>query len=135
MTTTKFTLIPMLLALSLLTTACDRAEVTYMVGTLERDRIEIKVESSEPIIAIYARDGEVLKAGSPILDQDPSRAEARLAQLQALRDQARAAVAARFATSVPTGRPARLRPPSDHRMMAPIAPPMKPEAPVTKYAI
>jgi HlyD family secretion protein len=93
MTTTKFTLTPMLLALSLLTTACDRAEVTYMVGTLERDRIEIKVESSEPIIAIYARDGEVLKAGSPILDQDPSRAEARLAQLQALRDQARARLA------------------------------------------
>jgi len=76
-----------------LLTGCDRDEVTYMVGTLERDRIEIKVESNEPIIAIHAGDGELLQAGAPILDQDPTRAEARLAQLNALRDQAKARLA------------------------------------------
>lgn len=79
--------------LSLLLAGCDRGEVTYMVGTLERDRIEIRVESNEPITAIHARDGELLQAGAPMLDQDATRAEARLAQQQALRDQASARLA------------------------------------------
>ena len=60
--------------------ACDRTEITYMVGTLERDRIELKVESSEPIIAIHARDGQAVAAGDLVLEQDPERADARLAQ-------------------------------------------------------
>ena len=82
-----------LAAVTVLLVGCDRTEVTAMVGTLERDRIEIKVESNEPIIAIHARDGELLNAGAPILDQDPTRAEARLAQLNATRDQAKARLA------------------------------------------
>jgi HlyD family secretion protein len=73
--------------------ACDRAEVTYMVGTLERDRIELKVESSEPIIAIHAQDGQAVAAGDPVLDQDPERATARLAQQLGLRKQAAARLA------------------------------------------
>jgi HlyD family secretion protein len=73
--------------------ACDRTKVTYMVGTLERDRIELKVESSEPIIAIYARDGQAVAAGDPVLEQDPERATARLAQQIGLRKQAAARLA------------------------------------------
>jgi HlyD family secretion protein len=73
--------------------ACDRTEVTYMVGTLERDRIELKVESSEPIIAIHARDGQAVAAGDPVLEQDPERATARLAQQIGLRKQAAARLA------------------------------------------
>ena len=73
--------------------ACDRTEVTYMVGTLERDRIELKVESNEPIIAIQARDGQLVTRGDLILEQDPERASARLAQQIGLQKQAAARLA------------------------------------------
>ena len=73
--------------------ACDRTETSYMVGTLERDRIELKVESSEPIIAIHARDGQAVAAGDLVLEQDPERATARLAQQLGLRKQAAARLA------------------------------------------
>ncbi len=74
-------------------TACNDAEETYMLGTLERDRVEVSVESSEPIIAIHVQDGQVLKVGDLILEQDPARLERVLAQQAALRDQAAARLA------------------------------------------
>jgi len=82
-----------LLCLPLFLGACDRGETTYMVGTLERDRIDVVVESNEPIISIQAADGQVVEAGDLILEQDPARAEARLSQQSALRDQAAARLA------------------------------------------
>ena len=84
-----FILLPLLFTLS----ACDREETTYMVGTLERDRIDVVVESNEPIIIIQARDGQEVEAGDLILEQDPERAAARLAQQVGLRDQAVARLA------------------------------------------
>lgn len=77
----------------LLLTACDREPDTFMVGTLERDRIELKVESSEPIVSIHVRDGQVVARGDPVLSQDPLRAQERLAQLAGQRDQASARLA------------------------------------------
>lgn len=74
-------------------TACNTPDETYMVGTLERDRIEIRVESNEPIIAIHVQDGQILKAGDLILEQDPTRLQKTLAQQLALRDQAAARLA------------------------------------------
>jgi HlyD family secretion protein len=82
-----------IIAIAGLTSACNRTETTYMVGTLERDRIELKVESSEPIIAIHARDGQAVATGDPILEQDPQRAAARLAQQLGLRKQSAARLA------------------------------------------
>ena len=82
-------LLPLLFTLA----ACDREETTYMVGTLERDRIDVVVESNEPIISIQARDGQEVQAGDLILEQDPERAAARLAQQVGLRDQAAARLA------------------------------------------
>lgn len=79
----------LLMALS----ACDRSETTYMVGTLERDRVELKVESNEPIRTIHVQDGQEVAAGDLVLEQDSTRAEAKLAQLEALRDQAAARLA------------------------------------------
>ena len=73
--------------------ACNNADDTFMVGTLERDRVEVKVESNEPIIAIHVQDGQMLKAGDLILEQDPARLEDVLAQQIALRDQAAARLA------------------------------------------
>jgi len=85
----------LLLALLILATliACDNSEKTYMVGTLERDRVEVSVESNEPIIAIHVTDGQILKAGDLILEQDPARLEKMLAQQTALRDQSAARLA------------------------------------------
>ena len=83
----------LLLPLLLVLTACDREEITYMVGTLERDRIDVVVESNEPIITIQARDGQEVEAGDLILEQDPERAAARLAQQVGLRNQAAARLA------------------------------------------
>ncbi len=82
-------LLPLLFTL----VACDREEITYMVGTLERDRIDVVVESNEPIITIQARDGQEIVAGDLILEQDPERAAARLAQQVGLRNQAAARLA------------------------------------------
>lgn len=85
--------IPVLIFLLPAMTACDRDESTYMVGTLERDRIDVVVESNEPIISIQAEDGQEVKAGDPILRQDPERAQARLAQQIGLFKQATARLA------------------------------------------
>jgi len=74
-------------------TACSKEPVTYMVGTLERDRIDIVAESNEPIIAIHAADGQAVVAGDLILQQDPERAQGRLAQQSGLRNQAAARLA------------------------------------------
>ena len=82
-------LLPLLFTLA----ACDREEDSYMVGTLERDRIDLVVESNEPIITIQAQDGQEVQAGDLILEQDPERAAARLAQQVGLRNQAAARLA------------------------------------------
>lgn len=73
--------------------ACSPEPPDYMVGTLERDRIELKVESNEPIVEIHVRDGQAVAAGDPVLSQDPSRAQALLAQLAGLQEQAAARLA------------------------------------------
>jgi len=73
--------------------ACGRVESDYMVGTLERDRIEVIAESNEPIISIAVADGQPVAAEELILEQDPRRAQARLAQQVGLRDQSAARLA------------------------------------------
>lgn len=83
------------LAATLLLSACDNSERTTMVGTLERDRIELIVESNEPIVAIHVEDGQAVSPGDPVLTQNPERATARLAQAASQRDQAAALLAER----------------------------------------
>jgi HlyD family secretion protein len=73
--------------------ACNNNEETFMVGTLERDRVEVSVESNEPIVAIHVQDGQMLSAGDLILEQDPARLEKNLARQVSLRDQAAARLA------------------------------------------
>ena len=81
------------LTLLLVLSACNHSEDTFMVGTLERDRVEVTVENFEPIIAIHVQDGQMLKTGDLILEQDPARLERVLAQQAALRDQSAARLA------------------------------------------
>ncbi len=78
---------------SLLLAACNEQDENLMVGTLERDRIEVKVESNEPIVAIRIEDGAMVEAGELILEQDGRRHRARLAQAEAQRNQAAARLA------------------------------------------
>ena len=88
------TLTSLALALAALLLAyCERETENFMVGTLERDRIELKVESSEPIVSIDVRDGQAVVPGDRVLTQDPARARQRLQQLAGLRDQAAARLA------------------------------------------
>jgi HlyD family secretion protein len=79
------------LALTLIT--CGKNEKTFMVGTLERDRVEVTVESNEPIIALHVTDGQPVRAGDLILEQDPARLQRILAQQTALRNQSAARLA------------------------------------------
>ena len=81
-----------LLSLSLIISCAEKAADT-MVGTLERDRIELKVESNEPIVSINVEDGDYVEAGSLVLVQDPARNQARWDQQAALRNQAAARLA------------------------------------------
>jgi len=83
-------LIPCLL---LMLSACNGSDRTFMVGTLERDRVEVTVESNEPIIAIHVQDGQMLEKGDLIMEQDPARLQGILAQQLALRDQSAARLA------------------------------------------
>jgi len=73
--------------------ACNDSDDTFMVGTLERDRVEVTVENFEPITAIHVQDGEMLEAGDLILEQDPARLNRVLAQQIATRDQSAARLA------------------------------------------
>lgn len=76
-------------ALALVLAACkDEGQARHMVGTLERDRIEITVETSEPIAEIAVADGQLVARGDLLLRQDDRRYQARLDQAEAQRDQA-----------------------------------------------
>ena len=72
---------------------CDAGDSRQMVGTLERDRVEIKVESSEPIISRQVIDGQAVSAGDALFEQDPTRASAQYDQKTALSEQATARLA------------------------------------------
>ncbi len=72
---------------------CSETDENQLVGTLERERIELLAESNEPILSRYVQDGQMVEAGDLIVQQDPIRAQARLEQSQAQRDQSAARLA------------------------------------------
>ncbi len=51
-----------------------------LLGTLERDRVELVAEAQEPIIAVAVREGDAVTEGQLLLQLDPAAAGARLAQ-------------------------------------------------------
>lgn len=77
----------------LLLSACTDSQQNMMVGTLERERIELKVETNEPIVARHVIDGAEVQAGDILLQQDTTRLQARLEQVSAQRDQSAARLA------------------------------------------
>ena len=61
-------------------------------GTLERDRIELTAETSEPISAVYVQEGQMVTQGTVLVQQDPARAEVALAKARADEAVSRAAL-------------------------------------------
>lgn len=66
-----------------------------LLGTLERDRIELVAESNEPIIGILVREGDRVAKGQTLARLDPSATDARLAQARAVVAQAEGLLAER----------------------------------------
>ena len=73
--------------------ACGGNGDGQAVGTLERDRLELVAEASEPIVEVAVREGDTVAAGALILRLDPQRFAALVSQAQAARDRAAARLA------------------------------------------
>ena len=54
-----------------------------LLGTLERDRIELIAEAQETIVEVAVREGDAVKAGDLVLRLDPSDVQTRVAQARA----------------------------------------------------
>jgi HlyD family secretion protein len=81
----------MLLMALTIVAGCGDGESPYrVVGELASDRVEITSESNEPITSIAVTEGETLRAGQVLIEQDPRRASARLAEAEASLRQANA---------------------------------------------
>ena len=59
-----------------------------LVGTLERDRIELVAEADEPIVEIAVLEGDRVASGQVLLQLDPALQDTRVAQARANRDRA-----------------------------------------------
>jgi HlyD family secretion protein len=59
-----------------------------LVGTLERDRIEVIAEESEPILTLEVHEGQHVTEGQVLMRQDTELAAARAAQADAQTEQA-----------------------------------------------
>lgn len=68
---------------------CSDGPPQQVLGTVERDRIELVAESNERIVETAVREGDRVVAGTVLLRQEPGLAEPRLAQARAAEEQAR----------------------------------------------
>ncbi len=72
------------LALAVLALAgCSRTAPPPLLGTLEWDRIGVAAEASETILRIAVAEGDTVAEGQLLLELDPRRTEAQLAQAEA----------------------------------------------------
>jgi HlyD family secretion protein len=78
-----------LACLVLLLTGCNASEQPPLLGTLEWDRIGIPAEASETVLNWQVAEGEQVKAGQLLLQLDPRRLDAQVAQASAEVAQAR----------------------------------------------
>jgi HlyD family secretion protein len=69
----------------LLGVACvGDGEPGRLLGTLERDRVELIAEAQEPIVEIAVREGDRIEAGALLLRLSDERARLELARLESL---------------------------------------------------
>ena len=76
----------LLLTGTLALSACSDSYDSQILGTLERDRLELIAESNEPIVEISVREGDAVAAGAPLLRQELGSMQARLDQAIAARN-------------------------------------------------
>jgi HlyD family secretion protein len=86
----KFCRLFVLACLPVLLSACGNDSSLPLVGTLERDRIELVADAQEPITRIAVHEGETVAPGQLILQLDDSRTRAQLQEAVASRTQAAA---------------------------------------------
>jgi HlyD family secretion protein len=79
MTKKNAALLVALLALA----ACERSRPPAMLGTLERDRLELIADAQEQIVAQHVREGAHVAAGDILVELDYAASDARLAQARA----------------------------------------------------
>ena len=85
------TVLAALIAAQFILAACGDTDATNrVVGELASDRIELTAEAAEPITALLVAEGETVTAGQILLQQDATRASARLAEAEAALAQAQA---------------------------------------------
>lgn len=72
-----------LVGLSVLLPGCDRDDLDYAVGTIERYRIDVAADGGEPVISIVVREGDRVSPGMLLLEQDPAKLNLALAQARA----------------------------------------------------
>jgi HlyD family secretion protein len=82
-----------LIATLALTWACHDAGPPVAVGTLERQRIELRAERSEPILRLAVVEGDRVAVGDLVAELDGRRVAAQLAAGEASRDLAAARLA------------------------------------------
>jgi HlyD family secretion protein len=83
-------LAPSMVFAALVLTGCSRGNGDApLVGTLERDRIEIVAEESEPIVSLDVREGDRVTLGQVLMKQDVGIATARFAQSDAQVEEAK----------------------------------------------
>jgi len=78
---------------TLLLAGCSPAGDPMLLGTLERDRLELVAEGPEPVIEVAVREGDRVTAGQLLLRLDAATIDTRLAQAQAAVDRAQATLA------------------------------------------
>lgn len=84
--------IPVSLLCALGVSACTKSSDPVLLGSLERERIAVNAEASEPVLRILVAEGDSVHAGDPILSLDTRRVDASLAQAEADADRAEAAL-------------------------------------------
>jgi HlyD family secretion protein len=83
-------IVPLIVAAAVSLAGCGKRNGSApLVGTLERDRIEIVAEEAEPILSLEVRQGDHVEMGQVLLKQETEVAAARIAQADARVAQAR----------------------------------------------
>jgi len=81
------------LGLALAALSCGDADELTAVGTLERDRLDLIAESSEPVLERPVQEGALVEAGTLLVKLDPTRFESQVAEAAGARDRAAARLA------------------------------------------
>jgi HlyD family secretion protein len=76
----------LLLSAACALSACGDGYDGQILGTLERDRLELIAESNEPIVEISVREGDAVPAGATLMRQELGSMQARLDQAIAARN-------------------------------------------------